>query len=279
MANSPLNTLDSVLSTLSEQMWEYLHAVKDLSVRFGEETITDLLTLDIRRQGLRVTKWEQTSKLREAIQGTDFEWWIGHDQIGWVRFAVQAKKLNLGNQQYNFAHKVNGLRQLDILEHYANGVGAIPLYCLYNYSDRVNPSRHWQCCKHPFRVEDLGCSVAPLSTVRNMVRGGKNFNGVHSRKGTVPWRCLASCPELRRLLWQPSTISPQDPSRESSPFAFYRDSNAYQAYYPQLPAMLDAFRESERIGAIDSELYSLNADYLVLPKWTCILELSSDDIG
>ena len=279
MTNSPLSPLDSALTALSAQTWEHLHAAKDLSVSFGEETITDLLTLDIRRQGFLTTNWEQTSKPFEAVFGTDFEWCIGHDTIGWVRFAVQAKKLKLGEQHYNFRHSVHGTTQLAILERYARAVGAIPLYCLYNYSDKATPAMHWQCCNHPFQVEDLGCTVAPSSTIWRLVRGEKNLDFVHSRKGTVPWRCLASCPEMRRLLWQQPAKSSQGVPHESSPLAVYRDEDSQRAYYQRLPAMLRPVGESDGIVDDDYGWYRLEDDSVVMPKRTCILEFSPTDIG
>ena len=279
MTNLPLGTLDLALATLSRQTWEHLGAAKALSVSFGEETITDLLTLDLKRLGLTTTMWKQTSKPKEANFGTDFEWWIGHDTIGWVRFAVQAKKLNVGSQQYNFTHMVHGSQQLDILENHARAVGARPLYCLYNYSAEVDPSRHWQCCQHPFQAQDLGCTVVPASTIRTLVRGEKNFDFVHSGTRTLPWRCLASCPRIRRCLWRQPTESSQESSHTPSLFDAYQDDNAYRAYYERLPAMLRSVRESEQIGDIDYDLYNLNVDYPVLPKRICILELSPAEIG
>ena len=93
MTSGPLDSLDSLLATLSGETWERLRDAMNLSVSFGEETITDLLALDINRMGLKTTTFEQISRPVEAYIGTDYEWWVGHDHIGWIRLAVQAKFL------------------------------------------------------------------------------------------------------------------------------------------------------------------------------------------
>lgn len=90
----------------------------------------------------------QTPKIRETTSGTDFEWWLGSDSTGWLRFAVQSKKLHMQSQWYStLRHDVNGVLQLDCLEQYAASNRATPLYCLYNYSDHVDPDKHWHCCE------------------------------------------------------------------------------------------------------------------------------------
>ena len=107
MTSSPGITLDVLLETLAEDTWENLREAKSLSVRFGEETITDSLMLELRRKGFTVFK--QTSLHDEAKYGTDFECWVGSDSMGWVGYAVQAKKLDFGTGAYrNLGHVVKG---------------------------------------------------------------------------------------------------------------------------------------------------------------------------
>ena len=172
MATVPTYTLDTILESLSRDVWERLRDIKALSpkynVRFGEETITDLLMLDLNRHVLTQGLFVQTSKDREAIRGTDFEWWLGSDVTGWIRLAVQAKKLDLKSNRYNkLNHTINNVKQIDRLERYANRHGAIPLYCLYNYNDNVNPYEHWHCCQRPFDEEAFGCTLTPSSNIQN----------------------------------------------------------------------------------------------------------------
>lgn len=83
-------TLASVLECLSVDTWERLRDSIDLGIRFGEETITDLLLLDLKRKNPPRTRVLQTPKSKEKDQGTDWEWWIGSPRLRWLRFAVQA---------------------------------------------------------------------------------------------------------------------------------------------------------------------------------------------
>ncbi len=69
----------------------------------------------------------------ESVKGTDWEWWIGNRTHGYLRYAVQAKKLDAKTNRYSsLNHKVGvgskTLFQHDILEKYAHVNQAIPLY-------------------------------------------------------------------------------------------------------------------------------------------------------
>ena len=91
MTTSSSQTLVGTLETLAADTWMRLSDVASLSarsVRFGEETITDLLMLDLNRIGSTKVLFTPTSKQAEAFQGTDFECWVGSDGAGWLRFAV-----------------------------------------------------------------------------------------------------------------------------------------------------------------------------------------------
>ena len=85
--------LGELFSYQSRGLWERLGYVRESMksrgvlgpVRFGEETITDLLMMDLFVQGSTVALFEQTSKPDEAMWGTDFELWLGSDQLGWFR--------------------------------------------------------------------------------------------------------------------------------------------------------------------------------------------------
>ena len=278
-------TLDCTLERLSIDIWERLRTLKFLpparSVRFGEETITDILMLDLNRSPFRRAIFTQTPKHREAQRGTDFECWLGSDSLGWIRLAIQAKKLDVKSDRYNsLNHKVNASKgtkksQIEILENYATSNGAVPLYCLYNYSDDVDPCRHWHCCQRPFRVEEMGCTLTPSSVIKRSIKqwGKRNFDFIHEFQGTLPWRCLASCPNIgEAFALTDETDSPGFPS-ESSRFFETRPRR-----YAELPPSLrervrDTVAGSEwavlRADEFDPDYYSLDAG---LPKRVCILE-------
>ena len=208
MVSSPANPLESALERLAVATWDRLRDIKAFSqrpepfnsVRLGETTITDLAMLDLCRQGLTRSIFLQTPQHVERFRGTDFEWWLGSRRTGWFRLAVQAKKLDMKQDRYvSLAYKPKGVLQVKTLENYASRNRATALYCLYNYSGGVDGPRHWHCCQRSFRAEELGCSLARPSRVRQAIRrvGKRTFDFLHQCSSTLPWQCMASCPKVR----------------------------------------------------------------------------------
>ena len=153
--------LINLLERLAEDTWERVRDGNALGIRLGETGLTDLLLLEIKRTNplhLRVFK---TPHHLEPRQGTDWEWWIGSNPTGWLRYAVQAKKLYLRSHTYqSLGHTIGGVRQLDVLDAFANANNAIPIYCFYNYADWVNLATCWQC-NLPLEAPQLGCTITP----------------------------------------------------------------------------------------------------------------------
>jgi hypothetical protein len=172
-----------------------------LDVGFGEETVTDLVLLELKRshaQGIAVL---QTNKKAESTQGTDWEWWLGSNASGWLRFAVQAKKLDRSSERYGaLSHKVGADLQIDLLEKFAAANRAIPLYCLFNYLSPVDTKKSWHCCEAP-AVPQFGCTLTPASVIRHAIdnRGCRTFGWIHSHPSTLPWRCVVKCGRFQKL--------------------------------------------------------------------------------
>lgn len=185
--------------------WERLKHSRDLQVRLGEETLTDLLALDFTRSMKCRVKLLQCSKAQESEKGTDLEIRIhvGGDQA--YVLAVQAKKLGRTGRydHLNAKAKRSGCNQIDILECYSKGVSAIPLYLLYNYVNQNEIQQYWHCCQCR-DSRQLGCTLVPSWNIRRAIsmRGHRTFNSIHSSCAALPWRCLFDCPEgrHRRLL-------------------------------------------------------------------------------
>ena len=248
----------------SKDIWQRLGYVRDSyksrgvlgPVRFGEETITDLLMMDLYVQGSTLAHFEQTSKPDEAMWGTDFELWLGSNRKGWFRFAIQAKKLDLRTDRYSSLTQANSNGpQIELLEDYARLNRAAPLYCLYNHTDDADEFEHWHCCTDPADLKELGCTVTPLSNIAIAIDewGGKNFNSIHQNKSTLPWKCLVSCPMVwyslevmsgsisdRPALGVPHLFNPESCYHETSPMVLRRDSGAV------------VIRENERGGSLIS---------------------------
>lgn len=99
--------LRHALETVAGQTWETLRDSTKCSISQGEETITDNLLLCLLRQSLPSIRVIKTPKDKEAIMGTDWEWWIGSKSGGVLRYAVQAKKLDYASHRYlKLKHKV-----------------------------------------------------------------------------------------------------------------------------------------------------------------------------
>jgi hypothetical protein len=158
----------ALFERLAKDTWERLQSSRTVGLRFAEEGMTDLLLLEIMRQpwDKRTHTWVlirgKTPKHQEKLYGTDWEWWIGNDQGGWQRYALQAKIIDLNTERYNaLGHRVGATQQVDLLEAYAQRVGAIPLYVFYNYTT-ANVAQIWKCCRRGASAQ-YGCSIAHLA--------------------------------------------------------------------------------------------------------------------
>ena len=264
MSTPSFSELAKLFANQSKDIWDRLGYVRDSyksrgvlgPVRFGEETITDLLMMDLYVQGSTLAHFEQTSKPNEAMWGTDFELWLGSKTKGWLRFAIQAKKLDLRTERYSSLTQANSNGpQIELLEDYARLNRAAPLYCLYNHTDGADEFDHWHCCTQPVDLKELGCTVTPLSNIATAIDewGGKNFDSIHKNKGTLPWKCLVSCPMVwyslevmsgsisdRPTLDVPSLFDPESCYHATAPGVLQRDSGAV------------VLRENERGGSLIS---------------------------
>lgn len=193
--------LKTTLESLAIQTQDQLKASEKLDIRFGEETLTDLLLLELKRANIPSIHIFQTSKAKESIRGTDWEWWVGSAKVGWLRFAIQAKKLGPSTRRYDHLnHKVSGTRQIDLLKSYASATDSIALYCLFNRVETSEVPACWHCCEAQNGAQ-LSCTLASISTIEDALlstaRGRRNFTWIHgkqkSNQNSVPWRCLL-CP-------------------------------------------------------------------------------------
>ena len=237
MTSFPTGTpLETALAAISKDTWERLRDIKAFSqrpqpfrsVRLGETTITDLAMMYLCRQKLSRSIFIQTPVRKEALRGTDFEWWVGSDASGWFRLAVQAKKLDVRTERYqSLAQRTKALVQYRTLMKYASLNRVTPVYCLYNYSGYVVPARHWHCCTRPSNDEELGCTLTPASIIRRAILNPRMryFDSIHTENKTLPWQCLASCPKVRAA-FSSRARGTFDPS-----FPFVNAAS----YYPTLP--------------------------------------------
>ena len=232
--------IEAMLSSLSTDIWERLRDLSAIpprvSVRFGEETITDILMLDLNRNAKTLGLYTQTPKPKEALRGTDFECWVGAESLGWIRLAIQAKKLDLRTNRYlNLKHRVGRELQIDRLDLYAAANDVVAMYCLYNYNDQLAKDDHAHCCQNFFEEEEFGCTITPSSTIRSAIKnwGQRSFDAIHKNERTVPWVCLARCPRVSGAITARKSQPPSNSESASIPFF-----DVVPRVYPALPGFL-----------------------------------------
>ncbi len=185
---------------IAADTWERLKLSRDLKVRLGEETLTDLFALDFVRFMPNHIKLFQFNKCEESERGADLEVRIHDVDTQAAILAVQAKKLYKPVRP----HQIGGYYRLDaraksqmeILEKYSQDVGAIPIYILYNYVESCDVNRYWHCCENLNNNKgQLGCTIVPSWNFRQAFDDyrRKNFDWIHKSPCALPWRCLFDC--------------------------------------------------------------------------------------
>jgi hypothetical protein len=160
----------------------------------SEETITDRHLLQIAAEELPCLKILKASKNVEGRCGFDWEWWVGSQASGWIRYTIQAKKINLTTHRYNgIKQKLKGRFQIDILTEFSQTHGSIALYCLYNGNlDWFGPAC-WHCYED-YDEKQLGCVLTPSVAVDDCLRR-EDTKALCTlmQRNSVPWRCLFKC--------------------------------------------------------------------------------------
>ena len=263
------SNLTTVMERLAADTWSRIPLVRDLGIAFGEETFTDLLLLDLILSAKQRTQIIQTKKSAEAVQGTDWEWWIGSDSLGWIPYAIQAKRIaKKGTNYTSLTHRVNGTPQIDLLERYAASQQSYPIYCFYNSVPSIDVTKFWHCGLPP-KEPQLGCTVVPTDVVRKAINqyGGKNFEFIHEHDDALPWRCLTTCPWIAAAYLK----KPISATRTRTGQGFF----APDRLRPRpLPAALAQARKTGEI--IDRSVRHDESDLVLSPGRVVILEAGEE---
>ena len=192
--------MSSVAEQIAEATWQRLEQARRYDVRLGEETLTDLLALELVRSKPNNYKLLQTTKSDEAAYGTDLELHIRVGKRTTFVAAIQAKKLYHSGRYDSLNAKAGSTqyRQIDVLDKYALKAQAAPVYLLYNHVVTFDRNAHWHCCR-TFDETQLGCTLVPSSLIRRVLSppaGRRKFDWLHRHDQAVPWRCLFDCPKM-----------------------------------------------------------------------------------
>jgi hypothetical protein len=266
-----MSTSQKLFEHLAFTTWETILNAFSNNISYGEDAITSVNLLSLKNSSLGDVVLQDT-RPTESAKGCDFEFWIGSAEKGWLRYAIQAKKITVSSNRYSsLAHKVSGVPQIDILEKYSLANKAIPIYCLFNYSKDVsgiNPG-----CPKYIDTRELGCSVTPSKTVRKALktRGARTFKWFHSRKETLPWSCLVRCPKIIKH-WPPSIsgLNIEEMVHKDLPDVLH--SLLLEGDSDQLPTKFDEDSNAESLE--NSNLFSQEVKYR--PRWVGVINLGND---
>ena len=167
--DSPLTRTLVELGDATSHNLEFSHQPGVL-VSYGEETITEINLLEIRRRHPTRTVLQAFSKHQEARNGADWEWHIvGRRRT--LKMRVQAKRVQR-NDVLKIKHAIDstGKQQRDVLVDHAQADALKPVYCIYCTEQQRST---WKQRGLPgfFRSYQTGCLLAdaddvPLATKR-----------------------------------------------------------------------------------------------------------------
>lgn len=253
---------------ITRRIWTDINLSGKYGTIFGEETISDSILLELAKQNYFNIRILQTPKLLEKFQGTDWEWFIGSYKYGWIRYAIQAKKLSAKSNSYDsLNHKVgqppNDEYQVKLLRTFSTANKAVPLYNFYNHYPEATEFDHWHCNKD-FDIELLGWTFTTLKNIEKAVntRGSRTFDKIHRFPETLPIRCLFTCPYFKSLYLDQSTIN--------APENFLGESFEK---VPTLPRQLINAVEIGTLSEFPEEIY--NPQIEIYPKRIAIIELTN----
>ncbi len=202
-----LPTLCNLLQLVSCDTW---YRIEFARTRYGLKIFETTLTQNILYQ-FRLY-WEQfpTTPIRmfEAIDernnGNDIELIIQTSQ-GFLIAPLQAKLVYDTNQYDAMDHR----NQINDLITYANGVGGVPIYLLYNYYPDITFIYNSSMCGVGFSKEQFGCSLVSANYLlkyyafNRITKNGikrwtiPSFTDLHPSIA-IPWFVLGCC-ELSKL--------------------------------------------------------------------------------
>ena len=257
-----MTIIEILFEKLAITTWDAIENAFVNRISFGEDAITSINLLALKNASFRNLAIVDT-RPDESTKGCDFEFWIGRNNSGWLRYAIQAKKISVSSGRYDsLSHFVGNIPQIDVLETYSRANGAIPLYCLYNFSN--HSSAISSSCPKFRHAKEYGCSVTPSSTVKIALSkwGAKNFTWFHARPETLPWSCLVRCPQINQH-WPEKVIG----------------IRYAEALRERLPDALSSLLHGESISEHVEDLNIFSQEIPYRPKWVGVININEDNDG
>lgn len=189
-------TLKDTFRKGSSWTWARLREGRACDYKVGEESLTDMLLLRLRKEAPSHITVSPFTKRQEGTTGADWEWWFTDSSGRWLGMLIQAKVLNHKTDRFEYLHyQSQGKKQKTKLKQYAQRKNMIPAYCLYsNWSHHRNLKRSLcNCFDH--QVAHFGASLAPISAIEKLGSQAGNSQGPRNHLFNVlgslmPLQCL-----------------------------------------------------------------------------------------
>ncbi len=184
-------TIGETFRNIAIETWFKLSDAKNAKMTFGEETITDINLLEIDKAHHPEIRIEKFNKPEEGKNGADWEFWLTGKSGKWLGLRIQAKVINLRNNNYDYLHYNDGEQTEKLIENSMKSSNKlIPLYCLYTMCDLSPYEEIFAYKNFVDKHEVYGCSFVDAFTVKNL---GKKKHISHLIQDMIPWHCIF-CP-------------------------------------------------------------------------------------
>ena len=199
MKNLIANDLCIAFKTISARTWNsmrknFVTPIQKREDAFTSDNLQDLYIMN--SDFFRV--FDFTPHIESSTTGADWEMWFVDSDGKCFGFAVQAKKLSK-DLDYDIAYvPKNGYPQIDRLLDYCRQTKDLaPLYCFYNYFDKVNSTLVWPCKSYPEDETLWGCAISHGIIIKNLNTNGRNKIS-DILPVSFPWHCLVCCPVINK---------------------------------------------------------------------------------
>ncbi len=196
------STLCVTFERLSSAVWTDLGDARNYKLSFGEESVTDRLLLELKRQHSTEIEIVQFNRRQEARSGADWAWWFQGKK--WLGMRVQAKKLYPSRRYEALGDHVGNSKklQIDVLLKQSKEDNLYPMYCFYNFWDVAAyplASVPFNCGTFMPREHLMGCMLASAANIKRLaVKLGKDDLATVAQC-SFPWLCLVCCPSARHM--------------------------------------------------------------------------------
>ncbi len=188
----------STFRRLSFQTWDFLESARSVDYQPGEETITDVNVLELKKRISNRVVTHTFSKPDEGKNGADWEWWFTGPSGLWFGIRVQAKVLKLEKNEFEHLHykgrrKVRYQSDRLIRSALSSNVPLVPLYCLYSHWPADIGPNLFTCEGFGVSPDSFGCSLISAFDVQQLRLRKMGCHLETVMEHAYPWHCLVCC--------------------------------------------------------------------------------------